>query len=231
MNCASSVVLSAVIPTWREAQCIGSTVAACASVADEVIVADAESPDGTADLARAAGARVVLTRRGRGAQLNAGARAARGGAFVFVHADTHLPQASGDVIRTVLSRHPDVLGGNFKLRFVPETPMARAFTWGNHLRRQALRIYYGDSCIFVRRSTFERLGGFREYPIFEDYDFARRLEALGRTHYETSVEARTSQRRFEQHPFRTLLLWTALQSLYTCGVHPSRFARFYRHAR
>jgi rSAM/selenodomain-associated transferase 2 len=223
-------VLSAIIPTWCEASRIASTVAACASFADEVIVADAASPDGTAHHARMAGARVVLAPRGRGVQLNAGAREARGGALVFVHADTHLPERARAAIRSALSR-PDVLGGNFKLRFVPDTPLARALGWGNHLRRVLLRMYYGDSAIFVRRSAFERLGGFRDYALFEDHDFVRRLEQLGATHYETSIEARASTRRFARRPLRTLAVWTGLQLLYSCGVEPSTLARLYRDAR
>ena len=40
-------------------------------------------------------------------------------------------------------------------------------------------LYYGDSGIFVRRSVYEAVGGFRPIPLFEDLDFVRRLERLG----------------------------------------------------
>ncbi len=222
--------LSAIIPTFCESGRIAQTVRACRAIADEVIVADAGSPDPTAERAREAEARVITAPKGRGSQLNAGARVATGDVFLFVHADTLLPAGARRLIMGALE-DPVVVGGNFKLRFVPETRSARMFTWANDARRRYLGVYYGDSCIFVRRWAFERLGGFPDHPIFEDYALARALEGLGRTHYETSIEALTSNRRFAARPVRTLALWAALHALYGLGVSPAALARFYAHAR
>jgi rSAM/selenodomain-associated transferase 2 len=222
--------VSAIIPTLREADRIAGTVAACRAIAEEVIVADAGSLDGTAERAGEAGARVVTAAKGRGSQLNEGARAATGNVLVFVHADSLLPARAGRVIRSALA-DPSVVGGNFKLRFIPETRAARLFTWANDARRRHLGVYYGDSCIFIRRRAFERIGGFPDHPIFEDYALARALERLGRTHYETSVEVLASSRRFAAKPVRTLALWGALQALYELGVSPKVLAHLYADAR
>jgi rSAM/selenodomain-associated transferase 2 len=222
--------ISAIVPTWREAAVIARTVTTCAALADETIVADAGSPDATAAIAAAAGARVVRAPRGRGPQLNAGARAATGEVLLFIHADTELPPQARPAIAAALA-DPAVIGGNFKLRFAPATLAARIYSLGNHLRRRALGIYYGDSCIFVRRAIFERLGGFADLPIFEDHEFVRRLEAAGRTHYETAVLATTSSRRFLARPVRTLGIWALLQGLYTLGVPAHRLARLYEDIR
>lgn len=222
----SSFVLSAVIPTWRESVRIEQVVRACQLVADEVIVADAGSDDGTVELAQAAGARVVQAKKGRGPQLNAGARAACGEVILFVHADTELPPTARGAIDAALS-DPAVVGGNFKLRFVPDSAASRVFGIANHLRREYLRIYYGDSCIFVRRTVFDALGGFKDIPIMEDHEFVRRLERRGTTHYETAVIAETSARRFAGRPLRTLAVWAFMQSLYSAGVSPRQLAAFY----
>ena len=93
--------------------------------------------------------------------------------LLFLHADARLPACARPAIEAALCR-PEVIGGNFRLRFTPSSPWANAFALANDVRRRALRIYYGDSGIFVRRSTYEVLGGFKPLPLMEDYDFARR---------------------------------------------------------
>src|SRR6202011_1411795 len=89
-----------------------------------------------------------------------------------------------------------VAGGNFYLVFDDPGPLARLFTWLYDLRRRSIRIYYGDSAVFVRRSVYQALGGFRPLPILEDYDFIRRLERSAKTVYLRQAQARTSTRRF-----------------------------------
>jgi rSAM/selenodomain-associated transferase 2 len=218
--------VSAIVPTWREADRVERVVRDCARVADEVVVSDAGSPDGTQEIARRAGARVAVGSKGRGPQLNAGAAMATGDVLLFVHADTQLPPEARRAIDAAL-RDPAVVGGNFKLRFFPASAFARVLGFANHLRRRYLGIYYGDSCIFVRRAVFDELGGFKNFPIMEDYEFVRRLEACGQTHYETSTEVRTSARRFEGRVVRTLAVWAVIQGLYSVGISPCRLAPLY----
>ena len=222
-----SPTISVIIPTWCEAARIGLAIQQAAAFAEEVIVADAGSPDGTAERARDGGAIVVHAPKGRGPQLHAGARAARGDVLLFLHADAELGAGARAAIAKAL-RDPAVLGGNFHLRFDAETLAARTFTWVNHLRRRWLAIYYGDSAVFVRREAYESLGGFRPLPLLEDYDFVRRLERAGPTAYLRDVSVQVSARRFEGRPWRTLALWVIIQSLYSLGVTPERLARLYR---
>lgn len=224
------VRVSAVIPTWQEADWIADAVASARAIADEVLVADGGSPDATLAIARAAGASVVTAQRGRGQQLAAGARAASGNVFLFLHADTRLPREARPAIERALL-DPAVMGGNFFLRFEPPTAVSRVFTRLYDLRRRALGIYYGDSPLFVRRDAYERLGGFPPHALFEDYAFIRRLERAGRTRYVREVAATTSSRRYEQRPLETLALWAALQSLYSLGAPPDWLARWYSAAR
>ncbi|MCA1635058.1 MAG: TIGR04283 family arsenosugar biosynthesis glycosyltransferase [Acidobacteria bacterium] len=219
--------LSVIIPALNEARSIGATLDALALAGEsvEVVVVDGGSTDGTGDVARGRGALVVKAERGRGAQMHAGALAARGDAFWFLHADTLAPADAAERIAAAL-RDPRVVGGNFRVRFDGMRRAARFLTWlYPQLRR--LGLCYGDSAIFVRRDAYESAGGFKPYPIFEDLDLLRALWRLGRVvHLDSTVV--TSSRRFEGRSFALAFArWAALQTLYWLGVHPRTLGRLY----
>lgn len=219
--------LSIIIPTLNEACAIGATLdaLACAGEETEVIVVDGGSADETLELVRARGVRLIASQRGRGAQMHAGARAARGAAFWFLHADTQ-PAPDGPALIHEALGDASVVAGNFHIRFDGRSLPARFMTWlYPQLRR--LGLCYGDSAIFVRREAYERAGGFQPFPIFEDLDLIRRLRRQGRVvHLPAVVE--TSARRFEGRSFTlTFARWSLLQMLYWLGVHPRALGRLY----
>jgi rSAM/selenodomain-associated transferase 2 len=224
---AEPPTLSVIIPTLDEAQSISATLDAVRGLRGrvETIVVDGGSTDGTLDLLRQRGVRVIESARGRGRQMHAGANAARGRALLFLHADTLPPADAAERIAGALA-DPRVVGGNFRIRFDGRRRAARFLTWlYPQLRR--LGLCYGDSGIFVRADAYGRVGGFNPFPIFEDLDFVRRLRRLGSVaHLPATVV--TSSRRFEGRSFAlTFARWSALQALYWLGVHPRRLARLY----
>src|SRR3954467_8154934 len=85
-----SHALSIIIPTLNEARSIGATLdaLACEARGVEVIVVDGGSVDGTVELVRGRGVKLIESGRGRGGQLHAGACAASGHMLWFLHADT-----------------------------------------------------------------------------------------------------------------------------------------------
>lgn len=94
--------LSIIIPTLNEAETIGDLLTDLAPLraeGAELILVDAGSRDAT--LARAAGGvdQILHAPRGRAAQMNAGARAATGELFWFLHADTRVPDGAIEALQ------------------------------------------------------------------------------------------------------------------------------------
>jgi rSAM/selenodomain-associated transferase 2 len=221
------IALSIIIPTLNEARSIAATLDAVAQVRGpvEVIVVDGGSSDGTLESLHERGAHVITSERGRGAQMHVGACVAKGEAIWFLHADTIPPLDAAERIIEAL-RDEEVVGGNFCVRFDGTRRAARFLTWlYPQLRR--LGLCYGDSGIFVRRDAYQRVGGFKPFPIFEDLDLMRELKRVGRV-VRLPAEVITSSRRFEGRSFAlTFARWSALQALYWVGVHPRRLAQLY----
>lgn len=223
-------MISVIIPTLNEAATISATVAALRQLdgAAEIIVSDGGSTDGTVEKARACGLRTISAPRGRGPQMNAAARLASGDVLLFLHADTRLPAGALQLIAEAM-KDSDLCGGNFSLIFDGRDWGSRLLTRLYPLLRLG-GLCYGDSGFFVRRAAFEAVGGFRNFPIFEDCDLYKRLRRLGRFVH-LKQQAVTSSRRFEGKFLRTFALWSALQLLYWLGVNPHRLNRLYRPAR
>lgn len=146
----------------------------------EVIVVDGGSQDGSADIARALGATVLISPVSqRAAQMNLGARCATGDVLVFLHADTILPPDWLASLRGELRSHPEALGGVFRRRFVRRSMFLRFTCWLADWRARWFGWFLGDQTIFVRRGAFDAAGGYRAMRAFEDLDFSLRLKKLG----------------------------------------------------
>lgn len=105
--------VSIIIPAYNEAERLAGTVraAAAAGVAEEIIVVDDGSEDGTAAVAREAGAKVVRlpVNRGKGAALDHGAMLARGEILAFLDADLGAGAAEvGRLVEPVRSGQADM---------------------------------------------------------------------------------------------------------------------------
>lgn len=225
-------LVSVIVPTFQEAGQIEAVLDHLQALPGtwEVIVVDGGSHDATLALAsRHASAPTVLRcAGGRARQLNAAAALAIGDPIVFLHADSRLPAGAWAALRAAFAAGHS--GGNFTLRFDGGDRFSRVLG-AVYAAQRRLGYYYGDSTIWVTAAAFERLRGYRELPIMDDYDFARRLEVLGAT-ARLPGPATTSARRWRAQGIpRTVLSWVLIRWLYVAGVPPRRLAALYRRIR
>ena len=145
-----------------------------------------------------------------------------------LHADSRLPPGALERINEALSTDENVIGGNFRVVFDGDTAFSRRLT-GFCAWIRLLGFYYGDSGIFVRRSVYQALGGFRPIPMMEDWDFVLRLERFGRTCCIKNPPLVTSSRRFEgRRPLEILCGLVTIHALFWLGVSPDRLVEVYR---
>jgi rSAM/selenodomain-associated transferase 2 len=218
-----------VVPTLNEEEALSRTLPPALAAADELVVSDGGSADRTVEVARRLGARVVAGSAGRGRQLNRGAAATAAEVLLFLHADTTLPAGGLDAVRRAIAG--GAAGGAFLMRFDTDRPLLRLGAWLINQRTRAARLPLGDQAHFVTRDAFDRLGGYRDWAILEDLDFAWRLRRHGRTAI-LRPRVTTGARRFvELGVVRTVVTNWTIWLLFVLGVPPERLARLYRQIR
>lgn len=191
-----------------------------------MIVVDGGSSDGTARIGRER-ALVLVAERGRACQQNAGARASTGAVLWFLHADSIPPPDAIGQVRSALDRGAP--GGCFRIAFPREErkghPLLGAIALGINSRTRVTGTGTGDQGLYVRREVFDAIGGFPDWPLFEDVALASRMKRFGRPSI-IAGPLETSGRRWIVHGIvRTTLRMWALRAGYLVGVPPARLAR------
>jgi len=220
--------ISAIIPTLNESANIESMLLFMRKLdpALELIVVDAYSDDDTVNKAKRY-AHVITSERGRGVQMNAGARIARGEIFWFLHADCLPHPQSVHTMRHVLA-NPNIVGGAFEYELDhPGLHYQLAVSLSN-MKNKFFKLLFGDMGIFVRREIFYQMNGFRMIPLMEDMDFSIRLKKQGSVVI-LPFRMHTSARRWvdEGYVKHSVRSWV-FQSAYALGASPNILARFYK---
>ena len=222
--------ISVVVPALNEAGGIVRALQALQpwrAAGHEVIVVDGGSSDTTRYLCEGLADRVLDARPGRAGQMNAGARTARGDTVLFLHADTRLPAAAAEAIDAALGDGGSHWG-RFDVTIAGASPWLPLVAWFMNHRSRWTGIATGDQAIFVRRVSFEAIGGFPEQPLMEDIELSRRLLSIGRPAC-LRLRAVTSGRRWDQRgAWRTIVLMWRLRFMYWLGTPPERLAEWYR---
>ena len=216
-------MLSVIIPTFNEGRYIERTLLALKSQRCneevEIIVSDSFSTDGTAEIAKRYGAKVVSSEpRGPAAGRNAGAAEAKGEVLIFLDADTIVSQDLLQSISDVFKLEKDVVGGTSA--FYPENGGAldgAMYKFANLFARVAIKLGYPHDpgyCGFYRREVFEKIGGIREDLVLcETHDLAMRSRRYGRFIY-LNAPVYTSLRRFKKEGYLKSLFTYIYSTLY-----------------
>lgn len=220
--------ISIIIPVLNEEKHILTTIlSAQKSTNTEIIVIDAGSHDKTFDIANETGVKVIASERGRAIQMNTGAAVASGDILLFLHADTLLPPKFDEMVREVLQR-PEVVAGAFELK-INGTPWGlRLVEWGVDVRSKYFQLPYGDQAIFIKTEIFNKIDGFPELPIMEDFELVRRLKSIGRIAIIPAPVLTSGRRWLLRGIFTTTLINQLIIIGYFLGVSPTRLASWYR---
>ncbi len=223
--------LSVVIASFNAADTIGATLAslseATAAMSTEIVVADGGSTDSTIAIAQGAGAIVLPSAKGRGRQLGAGAKAARGRWLLFLHADTVLEPFWSTTATTFMRVRSNLLrAGYFRLVLDDKARGARRVERLANWRARNLGLPYGDQGLLMSRTLHDSLGGFSDIPLMEDVDIVRRI---GREKLvELPATATTSAERYKRDGYTVRPLRNvSLLCLYFMGVPPRHLAKLY----
>jgi rSAM/selenodomain-associated transferase 2 len=201
----------------------------CARQDYELLLVDGGSTDRTVEIAQQYG-QVLKASRGRARQMNAGAAVASGDVLLFLHADTELPDNVFLIIEKALAA-PEVVAGAFRLCFNCERLAYKMVAFITNLRSQTFTVFTGDQAYFMRKTSFQEVGGYPDQPLMEDLEIIVRLRKIGTVllvpHY-----VKTSARRHEKVGlFRSVLFMWYLRTLYKFGVSPGRLQLMYGNVR
>jgi rSAM/selenodomain-associated transferase 2 len=225
--------LSVIIPTLNEELTIKKTLDALSRLVNvsEIVVVDGGSTDKTIEIFEShrqiKNLRLIkFGEANRGRQLHEGTKHATGDIFWFLHADTRPVQGCGKQIKQYM-RYDEIVGGNFDVVFDGKGSWRHFLTW-LYPQLRSIGLVYGESAMFVRRDTYEKIKGFRDLPFLEDVDLYKRLSKKGRfVHINLIVTV--SSRRFENRRFFWAFAgWSILQGVYWVGVPPRLLAKGYK---
>lgn len=214
--------ISVIIPAYKEYGTINETVAMLDGT--EVIVSCAD--DDTYNSITYEKVIKIISSKGRGIQMNAGAEKATGDVLLFLHADTKLPSGWPAEVEKGLK---NCSYGAFSLGIDSQKSAFRVIEAAVKLRNKLTKIPYGDQAIFCTRAAFEAVGGYSRMPLMEDVDLMRKMKKQKFKLYLSDMQVKTSPRRWEREGllYTTLRNWIII-SLYLLGVSPDYLKKLYK---
>lgn len=192
----------------------------------EVIVVDGGSTDNSLALAGDVADQVIESAPGRAVQMNCGASVANGEVYLFLHADTVLPDKALDLITSV--PQSGFYWGHFDIRLSSNRKIFRLIELMVNLRSRLTSIATGDQAMFIDAGLFKYIGGFPQIALMEDIAISRLLKNHAKPLCLKSTVITSSRRWETKGVIATVLLMWKLRLYYFLGVSPQKLSQLYR---
>lgn len=222
--------ITVIIPTLNSApqlqRCLGALGEGIIDgILAEVIFADGGSDDDTKKIAEEVGATFLPTPKGRGNQMAAAARVARGDWLLFLHSDSVLGRDWQDVVMRHLST-PDQ-AAYFRLQFDESTFPARTVAGWANFRSRWLDLPYGDQGLLISQRLYNRIDGFPDIPLMEDVAMAKKLRGRMKA---LPVSIETSAEKYRRGGWlKRSFMNFGILARYLAGANPTKLAaKYYR---
>lgn len=224
-------MITVIIPAYNEESYIKATIKRLwefdeDNLLEEIIVVDGGSTDKTVEKAKSEGVTVVSSlKKGRAAQMNCGASAAKGGILYFLHADTIPPKGyTSDIITAVNAGYS---AGCYRLSFDYNHWFLKANCWFTRFDVDSIR--FGDQSLFVTKNKFGEVGGFCEkHIVLEDQDIIRRLKKIARFTVMQKPVLTSSRKYLENGICKTQSIFFIIYFMYRLGFSQEKLLMAYR---
>lgn len=207
--------VSVIIPTYNEEKNIETTLLATRSQTKppkEIFVVDNLSKDKTVKIAKKY-AKVIKSKSNIPQARNIGASMAKPELLLFVDADTVLLPNAIENLANEFNKKSVVIASlplyplQMKFRHYILAKIGWEFIPKLFTKYTKKPIFCG-ACIMVRKSAFDKIGGFREdLNSGEDIDLSQRMGKIGKSAFPINTFALTNMRRFEKNGIYWTLYW------------------------
>ena len=201
-----------IIPTYNEEKNIEKIQDSLARLEGDfdVIFSDGFSKDNTYNLISYPKIRRI---KYRSRQMNEASKIAQSEYLFFVHADSIIDTKS---IKAIEKCGADI--GVFKLKFDSDKLMMKIVSFFSNLRVKTRNIAFGDQGIFIKKSLFDKIGGYDDIPIMEDYKLSMDIKKLGIKFKVLKLPIITSARKFQKEgSLKTIIKMQKLQKSFRQG--------------
>lgn len=193
----------------------------------EIIISDGNSDDRTIEVAESYdGVKIIRNDSAKmEAQMNAGARIATGEIICFLHPDSQPPR---DFVYEIMNHVEDGhKSGCFRVQFDHTHWLLRVKAWFTRFNLSVFRS--GDQTLFVKRTLFNALGGFKEDHVLGVHELIDRIKEAGSFVVIPRYITSSAKKYVENGVYRLEWAHIYLFTLYRFGVPQSHIHRAYQH--